>query len=121
MSQAGVLFLRTPGCIWISLFGAHSCGQVLSLDTGVNPLKIMGSKRILNQIEVMFDGWKKEDPLTMKKLSIRADIPEYLGKIVANKDTDEGQKVIANLTLITFYYLLRVGEYTYELKRSDEK
>ena len=79
---------------------------MLSLDTGVNPLKVMGSTKFLPQIEVMLDRRKKEYPPTMKKLSIEVNIPEYLVKMAADKDTREAQKAIVDLTLIAFYYLL---------------
>ena len=70
----------------------------------------------------MLDGWKKEDPLTMKKLPIQVDIPEYLITMVVGKYAGEGQKAIADLTLITFYYLLWVlGEYICKQKQNNVK
>ena len=93
---------------------------MLSLDTGVNPLKVMGSTKFLPQIEVMLDRRKKEYPPTMKKLSIEVNIPEYLVKMAADKDTREAQKAIVDLTLIAFYYLLQVAEYTCRERHNDE-
>ena len=54
----------------------------------------------------MLDGWKKEDPLTMKKLLIEVDIPKFLAKMTSGDDASRGQKGTANLTLIPFYYPL---------------
>ena len=69
----------------------------------------------------MLDGWKKEDPPTMKKLPIEANIPEYLVGRSMEPDVCERRKAIADLTLIAFYYLLRVGEYTCRTKRNNDK
>ena len=48
----------------------------------------------------------------MKKMPIEVDIPKYLVQMAMDTDAGEDQKAIADLTLIAFYYLLRVGEYT---------
>ena len=69
----------------------------------------------------MLDGWKKKDPPTMKKLPIEVDIPEYLVERAMQSEATEGTKATADLTLIAFYYLLRVGEYTCKTKRNSEK
>ena len=91
-------------------------GQSGAVDTGVNPLKIMRSDHFLHQIQVMLDGWKKEDPPTVKKLPIEVDIPEYLVRMVTSKDAEKGQNAMAILILIAFYNLLREGEYTCKQK-----
>ena len=95
--------------------------QALSLDTGVNPLRVIGCNKFLHQIKVMLDEWKKEDPSTMKKLPIEVDIPEYLVEMVVYKEACDGKKSMSDLTLIIFYYLLQVDEYLCKRKRNDEK
>ena len=57
----------------------------------------------------------------MKKLPIKVDIPKYLVQMALEIDAVEGQKAILDLTLIAFYYLLCVGEYTCKQRRNDEK
>ena len=57
----------------------------------------------------------------MEKMPIEVNIPEYLIQMVVETEAGEGQKAIANLTLIAFYYLLLVGEYTCRRRHSDEK
>ena len=47
----------------------------------------------------------------MKNMQIEVDIPEYLVQMAMETKAGEGRKSITNLTLITFYYLLWVGEY----------
>jgi len=53
-------------------------GQAFSVDDRGNPLKPQGSKDYHHEVKVKLDGWKKDDPPTMKKLPIEVDIPEYL-------------------------------------------
>ena len=60
----------------------------------------------------MLDGWRKQDPPTMKKLPVEADVPELLSTIGSAPHANELDKAIGDLSLIAFYYLLRVGEYT---------
>jgi hypothetical protein len=58
------------------------------------------------------NGWKKEDPPRQKKLLVKVDVTELLvewgmalwAMIVAT--------IVGDLSLIAFYFLLRVGEYT---------
>ena len=96
-------------------------GQATSLDTWVNPLKTKGSDKFLHKIQVVLDWRKKEDSPTMKKLLIEFNILEFLVRLVMSNDVGERQKIMANLILIDFYYLLRVREYTCKQKRTDEK
>ena len=57
----------------------------------------------------------------MKKLPIETDIPKYLVQIAMETDASKGQKAIVDLTLIAFYYFLRVGECTCRRRRNEEK
>jgi hypothetical protein len=95
-------------------------GQEIALACGTNPTKITGSKKLLPWLSQIFDGWRKEDPPTTKQLPIEADVPELLaeqGRIGYSKV----DRAIGDLTLITFYYLLRIGEYTIKGKRNETK
>ena len=56
----------------------------------------------------MLDGWKKDDPPSMKKFPIEVDIPEHIVGRAMENYADKGRKAIANLTLVAFYFLLRV-------------
>ena len=57
----------------------------------------------------------------MKKLPIEVNIPEYLVERSMVPEAGEGRNAIADLNLIVFYYLMRVGEYTCRTKRNNEK
>ena len=96
-------------------------GQALYMDDGGNPLKAFGSKDYHHPIKVMLDGWKKGDLHTIKQLPIEVNIPEYLVQIAMKTKAGEGQKAIAELTLIDLCYLLRVEEHTCRRRGNDEK
>jgi hypothetical protein len=60
----------------------------------------------------MLDGYGKEDPATIKKLPVQADVPELLVSTAYQGAGTQMDKAAADLSMIAFYYLLRVGEYT---------
>jgi hypothetical protein len=60
----------------------------------------------------MLEGWKKEDPPTMKQLPVEADVPEYLCLLGNSPSATKLEAVVGDSVVVAFYYLLRVGEYT---------
>jgi len=68
----------------------------------------------------MFKGWGKEDPPTQKKLAVEVDLPEFVCKM-GLMATKQKVKAVGNWTLIAFYYLLRIGEYTVKRNRNETK
>ena len=60
----------------------------------------------------MMEGWRKEDPPTKKKLPVVIDVPEFLADMGMEKYATEMVKAVGDCAIITFYYLLQVGEYT---------
>jgi hypothetical protein len=96
-------------------------GQKIALDTNTNPTKITGSKKFLLCLQELLDGYHLEDPPTEKKLPVEADVPELLFDLgYGPSGTIQGQAV-GDLSLIAFYYLLRVGEYTIKGTRNKSK
>ena len=89
-----------------------SIGQTIALDRNINPVKVGGTEKLLPRLAQTLDGMRKDDPPTMKKLPVEADVPEYLVKQALTKGSTEKEQAVADLTLIAFYYLLRVEEYT---------
>ncbi len=69
----------------------------------------------------MYDGWRKEDPPTTKQLPVEAEVPELLAKKGRNGAATELEWAVGDLSLIAFYYLLRIGEYTIKGKRNETK
>ena len=60
----------------------------------------------------MIDGYTKADPPTQKKLPVEADVPELLLEMGYGKSGSIQLQAVGDLSLIAFYYLLRIGEYT---------
>ena len=69
----------------------------------------------------MLSGFRKEDPATMKKMPVEADVPELLVKMGNECTATELTKAVGDLALMAFYYLLRVGEYTVKRTRNCTK
>ena len=69
----------------------------------------------------MLDGYRKVDPPTRKKLPVQADVVELLVDAAYHQGSSLGQQAVADLTLIVFYYLLRIGEYMIKGSRNNTK
>jgi hypothetical protein len=87
-------------------------GQANTLATNINPTKIVGSYKLLPCLQQMLDGFRKADPPTTKQLPVKADVPEFLVQLELSPEACKLDCAIGNLTMIAFYYLLRIGEYT---------
>ncbi len=57
----------------------------------------------------------------MKQLPVEADVPEYLVKLGQEPEARELDRAIGDLTMIAFYYLLRIGKYTTKGTRNNSK
>ncbi len=97
-------------------------GTTISLACGNNPTKLVGAQdHMVPRIAQMLAGFRNKDPPTVKKLPIEADIPEYIALCSLRPTTTEHNRATADLILIAFYYLLRVGEYTMKSSRTSTK
>jgi hypothetical protein len=91
------------------------------LASGANPTKMKYSDKLLPRLSQMLDGWRKTDGPVMKKLPVEVDVPEYLVKFGLLPKSTELDKARGDLSLVAFYYLLRVGEYTCKGRRNESK
>ena len=87
-------------------------GQTVALACDANPIKAVGSERPLPRLQIMLDGYRKVDLPTRNKLPVQADVVELLVDAAYHQGSSLGQQAVADLTLIAFYYLLCIGEYT---------
>jgi hypothetical protein len=85
---------------------------MIALACNENPTKVIGSENFLPALQIMLDGYTKADPSTQKKLPVKADVPELLVKMGYGKSGSVHTQAIGDLSLIAFYYLLRIGKYT---------
>ena len=91
------------------------------LDTNRSPLKVEGTKQFIPLLQQTLDGWSNEDGPVQKKMPVEVDVPEHLVKCAHKQNGDEFSKAVADLILIAFYFLLRVGEYTVKGSRNETK
>ncbi len=87
-------------------------GKACALEHGVYPTKCENSGKFLPRLQQMFDGMGKADPPTTKELPVEADVPEFLVQAAMKIGASACDRAVADLTMIAFYYLLRVWEYT---------
>jgi hypothetical protein len=69
----------------------------------------------------MLDKYLKVDSATRKKLPVHSDVPELLVETAYQHGRTQLQQATVDLTMIVFYYLLRVGEYTIKGSRNNTK
>jgi hypothetical protein len=96
-------------------------GQEIALACGDNPTKVMGSNKLLPWLSQIYDGWRKEDPPTTKQLPVEADVPKLLAERGLVSTATSLDRAIGDLSLIAFYYLLRISEYTVKRNRNNTK
>jgi hypothetical protein len=104
-----------------TLTALTAIGQKIALDTGVDPTKTAGTDKYLPCIQQAIKGWDKEDPHTTKKLPVEADVPELLVKWGTAAGATARDGAIGDLSLVAFYFLLRIGEYTIKQSRNESK
>ena len=68
-------------------------------------------------ISQLLEGYKRDDPAPEPKLAVPVTVPNHLAH---HSGTTPLRQAIGDLALIAFYFLLRVGEYTYH-KESDRR
>ena len=88
---------------------------------GVNPTKEGHSDKLLPRLQQMVEGYRKEDPPTLKKLPVEVDVPEVLVARGVMPCAPETHAVVGDWAVIAYYYLLRVGEYTVKRLRNESK
>ena len=96
-------------------------GQTIALAHKINPVKLNNSKELVPRLSEMLSGFRKVDPSTMKKMPIEVDVPELLVTTGMDCTATELTKAVGDLSLIAFYYLLRVGEYTTKHSQNSTK
>jgi hypothetical protein len=63
-------------------------------------------------ISQLIEGYHCNDPAPKYKLAVPLTVPTYMYNY--GKTGNDKHKAVGDMTLIAFYYLLRVGEYTRE-------
>ncbi len=72
-------------------------------------------------MQQVLDEYRKEDPVLLKELPLEADIPEFLVNTGYAPEGSDLNKAIGDLSLIAYYYLVCVREYTTKSKHENTK
>ena len=64
------------------------------------------------QIERAVEGWRREDPPAVPQLAVPVTVPLQMAEAAYSPSGTHFIQAIADLAVIAFYFLLRVGEYT---------
>ncbi len=91
------------------------------MTSGTNPVKTLGSNNFLTRLQQTLDGWRHEDPQTLKKLPVKSDIPKFLVNESGHRLATVLDHAVADPTTIAFYYLLQIGEYMVKGTRNETK
>ncbi|KAL7535678.1 hypothetical protein ACHAXR_009954 [Thalassiosira sp. AJA248-18] len=97
--------------------GLGGVNTTIALDTGRQPFHQLDGEHYIKPIQRMLAGFKNFDPATEKKLACHPDFPAFACMHGHREGTSTYQQAVGDLTLIAFYYLLRVGEYTTKTRR----
>ena len=71
-------------------------------------------------ISQLLEGYKREDPPPQPKLAVPVRVPNLL-VTTGTHSVCQKTKAIGDMAIIAFYYLLRVGEYTYHKPDENRK
>ncbi len=90
-------------------------GKTIELDGIVNPLHCPGTTNYHAALTMQMETYRRTDPATDKQVAVPVSIPNFIF-LDTRISNDRRVKAIGELALIAFYFLLRVGEYTYHGK-----
>jgi hypothetical protein len=94
---------------------------MISMVIGNNPTKVIGSDKFQPALQIMIDGYAKDNPPTRKMLPVETDVPELLVEMGYSSSGTTHTKAIRDLSMIAFYNLLHTGEYTVKGKHNNTK
>jgi hypothetical protein len=103
------------------MFSSHGSWPDYCLGPRVQSTKLEGSNQFIPRLQQVLDGYRKEDPVWLKKLPVEADVPEFLVNTGYAPEGSNLNKALGDLSLIAYHYLLHVGEYTTKSKRKNTK
>jgi hypothetical protein len=91
----------------------RAVGAHFELDAKPNPCYRDGTTpKYWKALEQQLEGYRREDPVAQAKLAVPVSVPRWCVTSGLKAATPKA-RAIGDLTNTAFYYLLRVGEYTY--------
>lgn len=96
----------------------RAVGQTCKLDIGVNPLyRKHADTKYLKPLERQLEGYRRNDPIPVPEIAIPVNVPNQVYAVGKEESSNKKDKAVGELSLIAFYYLLRVGEYASKKQR----
>ena len=91
----------------------RAIGAHFELDARPNPCYRDGTTpKYWKALEQQIEGYRRQDPVPQAKLAVPVSVPHWCVTEGLNSTSPKSQ-AIGDLANVGFYYLLRVGEYTY--------
>jgi hypothetical protein len=91
--------------------GLSAITKTLKLAGKSSPLYKEGTDKYKTTIQRLIEGYQRQDPPVVPQIAVPVAVPNLVFT-QGHASGESKQKAIGNLSLIAFYYLLRVGEYT---------
>ena len=98
----------------------RAIGQTCEMERGYNPL-YRAPEKYLKPIEIMFAGFRRDDPLPVPEIAVPVSVPEQCAAVGLSSAATPKDNAVGDLALISFFYLLRVGEYTRKSKKGNTR
>ena len=86
-----------------------------------NPMMQEGTKKFIEPVHRMLQGFDNKNPATTKKLPVDVDVPEFLCDLGCCEHASPKDCQVGLLVIVAFYFLLRVGEYTSKLRNGQHE
>ena len=96
-------------------------GKNITLVQSEDPTKLRSKDKYLPRILQILDGFKNDNPPTVKKTPCTINLPEKMASWGLEKGASEFEKAVGDLGLVAMYYLLRVGKYTVKKYKNNTK
>lgn len=91
--------------------GLSAVTKTLELAAQCSPIHRFGTDKYTTTFARLIEGWRREDPPVVPQLAVPVSVPNYLYTL-GHASKNPKLRAVGNLSLIAFYYLLRIGEYT---------
>ena len=86
-------------------------GQTYEMGHEHNPL-YRAPERYSRKIEMMFTGFQRDNLMPVSEIFIPIVVPQQYTNVGSLLVVSEMDKTVSDLTLISFFYILQVGDYT---------
>jgi len=90
----------------------YAIAKTIELAGHANPLHKPGTTNYLAALAMQTEAYKRKDPTSIKQLAVPVDVLNQIYMATQNSSNAK-LKAMGKLSLIAFYFLLRVGEYTF--------